>query len=73
MKVIGIGKIVSSSGVAKNTPKTAVKIGKSGLPLEEPLDVFEKEKQYIYMLSPEYSFERSMRELQVKMDNFSKK
>lgn len=73
MKVIGIGKIVSSSGVAKNTPKTAVKIGKSGLPLEEPLDVFEKEKQYIYMLSPEYSLERSMRELQVKIDNLSKK
>lgn len=55
MKVLGIGKMVSNSGVAKNTPKTAVKIGKSGLPLEEPLDVFEKEKQYIYMLSPEYS------------------
>ena len=72
MKVQGIGKVIGNSGV-KFTPKNKIKIGKSGLPLEEPLDTFEKEKQYIDMLSPDYSFEQSLRTIQNKLNSLGNK
>lgn len=71
-KIPAIGKSLSVSGVIKKTPKHTIKLGGSGLPLEEPLDTFQKEQQLINMLDPSTPFNNALNSIENKLLSFKK-
>lgn len=70
-KIPGIGKIPVRS-VLENTPKRNIKIGESGLPLEMPLDTFQKEKQLINKLEPSTPYNNALNSIQNKLLSLKK-
>lgn len=72
-KIPGISNIIPVRGVVMNAPKTEkIKIGKSGLPVEMPLDTFHKEQEVINLLNPATPYENALREIQNKLAQFEK-
>lgn len=70
-KIPGIGKIPVRS-VLENTPKRNIKIGENGLPLEMPLDTFQKEKQLINKLEPSTPYNNALNSIQNKLLSLKK-
>ena len=72
IKIIGNGKSLLAAGAQALQKQEKVRIGKSGLPLEMPLDTFEKELDIINKLDPAAPFERSVYEIQNKLNYMQK-
>lgn len=54
----------SIHAAVNNIRKPEMKIGKSGLPLELPVDTFQKEQQIINKLNPATAYDNALRKIQ---------